>query len=245
MICLSRLVLNPRSRSVQRDLADCQDLHRSLLRAFPQSHGVGRAGIGVLFRVEEARALPLVLVQSLAQPEWHALPERYFAEPPVFKRIDGVYERLAAGQRLSFRLLANPTKRVLRGHPDSPVEERWVGKRVSLDKEQDQINWLVRKGAQGGFDLLAVRAHPAADREDREAYLKNAHAPGASPPADVDVRPSGKVHGRRNGAKLTFGSVLLEGHLRVTDGHLFRQTLTNGIGSGKAYGFGLLSIAPA
>lgn len=40
-------------------------------------------------------------------------------------------------------------------------------------------------------------------------------------------------------------SVLYEGVLKVTGPDLFRQTLIHGIGSGKAYGFGLLSVAPA
>jgi CRISPR system Cascade subunit CasE len=43
---------------------------------------------------------------------------------------------------------------------------------------------------------------------------------------------------------MTFGSVLFEGVLQVTDPDGFRETLATGIGSGKAYGFGLLSIAP-
>jgi CRISPR system Cascade subunit CasE len=33
--------------------------------------------------------------------------------------------------------------------------------------------------------------------------------------------------------------------LRITDEALFRQTLERGLGSGKAYGFGLMSVAPA
>lgn len=43
--------------------------------------------------------------------------------------------------------------------------------------------------------------------------------------------------------KLTFGSVLFEGVLEITDAERFQKTLQAGIGSGKAYGFGLLSIA--
>ncbi|MBX5446264.1 type I-E CRISPR-associated protein Cas6/Cse3/CasE, partial [Sphaerobacter sp.] len=31
---LSRLILNPRSRDVRRDLADCQQLHRSVMSGF-------------------------------------------------------------------------------------------------------------------------------------------------------------------------------------------------------------------
>jgi CRISPR system Cascade subunit CasE len=43
---------------------------------------------------------------------------------------------------------------------------------------------------------------------------------------------------------MTFGSVLFEGRLAITDTEQFRATLAAGIGSGKAYGFGLLSVAP-
>jgi CRISPR system Cascade subunit CasE len=41
-----------------------------------------------------------------------------------------------------------------------------------------------------------------------------------------------------------FGSVMFDGLLRVSDPDVFRLTLQKGVGSGKAYGFGLLSIAP-
>jgi len=68
---------------------------------------------------------------------------------------------------------------------------------------------------------------------------------------EVRTVPGGKITGRRNDrhlaglpGMLTFGAILFEGRLRVTDGDLFRTTLQRGIGSGKAYGFGLLSIAP-
>jgi CRISPR system Cascade subunit CasE len=37
--------------------------------------------------------------------------------------------------------------------------------------------------------------------------------------------------------------VQFEGDLEVTDAAAFRAALAQGIGSGKAYGFGLLSIA--
>ena len=44
--------------------------------------------------------------------------------------------------------------------------------------------------------------------------------------------------------KMTHLAVRFDGFLRVTDAGAFRETLTRGIGSGKAYGFGLLSVAP-
>jgi CRISPR system Cascade subunit CasE len=42
---------------------------------------------------------------------------------------------------------------------------------------------------------------------------------------------------------LRFGAVSFEGRLEVTDLDAFRVTLRDGIGSGKAFGFGLLSVA--
>ena len=49
----------------------------------------------------------------------------------------------------------------------------------------------------------------------------------------------------KNGKGQRLRSVLFEGLLQVTDPDAFRQTLIRGIGSGKSFGFGLLSIAPA
>ena len=43
---------------------------------------------------------------------------------------------------------------------------------------------------------------------------------------------------------MTHLAVRFDGLLRVTDAGDFRETLICGIGPGKAYGFGLLSIAP-
>src|SRR5262249_1558663 len=50
------------------------------------------------------------------------------------------------GQRLLFRLRANPTRRA-----GKSADERWRGKRVGLGREEDQLAWLARKGEEGGF----------------------------------------------------------------------------------------------
>ncbi len=57
----------------------------------------------------------------------------------------------------------------------------------------------------------------------------------------------GKIKSRRNdsGKPMTFGAVTFEGILEVTDAEKFRESLRQGIGTGKAYGFGLLSVAKA
>lgn len=243
MIYLTQLVLNARHREVQRDLSDCHNLHCTVLRAFtkaPEGYAA-RDYFKILHRIEEVqrpRTRTALLVQSATEPDWTFIPSGYL-EPgtlPAVKRVDDVYDSIPSGSVLRFRLRANPTKRVWA--INDGADERWKGKRVELRREEDQIAWLIRKGdvdrekSRGGFDLLDVSI-----RADGVQ-----HIPAI---ANVSVISGDTVHGRRRGTRLTFGSVLFNGVLRVTDVTAFKGTLTNGIGSGKAYGFGLLSIGPA
>lgn len=90
------------------------------------------------------------------------------------------------------------------------------GKRVDLRGDETQLAWLHRKAAEHGFALLDAQA---ADR--------------------------GAVDSRKHGLTLTHRMVDFDGHLRITDPDAFRVTLACGIGPAKAFGCGLLSVAPA
>jgi CRISPR system Cascade subunit CasE len=224
---LSKLILNPFTTSVRRDLADCHDLHRTIMSAFPQADGAAaRDEFGVLFRVETGRDGKVVLlVQSRVEPDWLRLPGGYLLEAdgnPACKPVLNHYARLAFGQRLLFRLLANPTKRV--SAKNTEEDARWRGKRIDLCREEDQMAWLRRRGEAAGFRLLAARV--------------NRDVP------NVQAAPRPKTFGWREKSRLSFGSALFNGELEITDAAAFRQALSDGVGSGKAYGFGLLSIAP-
>lgn len=227
---LSRLALNPRSRDVVRDLADCQEMHRTILSAFPQASGPARAQFGVLFRIDypQGRA-PLLLVQSRERPDWSKLPRLYLARPFDIKDVSEAYASLKSDATLRFRLRANPTRRI--DTKSGPDGRRRNGKRVELRTEAQQIEWLRRKGAAHGFEVLSVRA--------------------SNDVPNVRVNDEGKSRGyRANGnagdkSPLTFASVVFEGLLRVTDLGAFKAALEQGIGPAKAYGFGMLSIAPA
>jgi CRISPR system Cascade subunit CasE len=145
---LSRLVLDPRSRRVQRESADPYQMHRSIMRAFPDDLPVDER---VLFRCDADRRTGVltVLVQSLYEPDWSWLDNgegrgyvldigetnpdvKLFSLEPV------------PGQQLIFRLRANPTVK-----RDS--------KRHALWREEEQLDWLGRKADLGGFRALSVR----------------------------------------------------------------------------------------
>lgn len=233
MLYLSRLILDTRHRDAQRELADCSQLHARVMSAFPGApdNAAAREHFGVLYRLEplDDPARARLLVQSNAMPDWSALPSGYLAPPldargnPAVRPIEDEIGRVRQGMRLRFRLRANPTKRI--SERNAEQDARWHGKRIELRRAPDQLAWLERKAVAGGFRLLGVEV---------------ADAP---PLPDVRIGDAPKQYGRRAGERLSFGVALFEGRLEVVDAARFGETLRGGIGSAKAYGFGLLSIA--
>jgi CRISPR system Cascade subunit CasE len=249
MLYLSQLILNPRSPHARGDLADCRALHSRVLHAFPDREDItaARDHFGILYRLERHSGTARVLVQSRERPDWSRLPVGYLRQPAGEpKRVDDLYARIVPGQELRFRLRANPTKRV-HERAIGLQNARFAGKRIELRSEADQLKWLARKGEAAGFALLHVGISSGADSVIVSSSIDDARD-GDIPV--VDVRTTGtaaKVVRYLPGRKLdlAFGSVVFEGRLRVTDVEEFRRTLADGIGSGKAFGFGLLSVAPA
>ncbi|WP_040005262.1 type I-E CRISPR-associated protein Cas6/Cse3/CasE [Fibrisoma limi] len=213
---LSKLILNPRCREVQRDLSSPYELHRTLAHAYTTDSGQDyRAQHQVLFRIEplsHATALPAVLVQSATAPNWNELPEAYLMHKPETKLLVPTF---SVGQTLAFRLLANPTKKEKR--PD-----RRQGRRIALPDyaEEDEITpargWLVRKGEQNGFHVLYATTEAFWLGMDRGRATKNA---------------------------IPIYGVRYDGLLQVTDPALLTSALQSGIGPSKAFGFGMLSLA--
>jgi len=246
---LSRLVLNPRSRQVWSELAQPYEMHRTLMRAFSKASveagEKAREEFGVLFRadVDDRHNKVVVYVQSSIEPDWTFLANHrgyLLADAdlrnPAWKDVAMAYQGLQSRQVFSFRLRANPTKRIGK---DTANAGALKGKRVGHLREEEQIAWLIRKGQErekgrpGGFEILMNEV------EDPNGETRQVQR--------VNVRREGKQRGRKTGDlrshETTHLAVRFEGLLRITDVNAFRETLARGIGSGKAYGFGLLSIA--
>lgn len=203
---LSRLLLNLRCKQARTDLSSPYQLHATLCRAFAEPE---EKPPRLLWRLEVGRA-PVVLVQSPVGPSWNKLEQRfpgYFAQAPESKLLP--LEHLQPGQVLRFRLRANPT--VTRKDPQNPDKR----KRYGLKSVEEQLEWLHRQGAKGGFDLLGAMV---AQSERVRMYKHD----GSSP--------------------IVLQSVLYEGHLKITHLEVFKIALASGLGHAKALGFGLLSI---
>lgn len=211
---LSRLILNPRLPSVRKDLADPYEMHRTLWRAFPEGDP-GR----ILFRVETSKGGgPVeVLVQSDNEPDWQATGGPGYLVRAEQKKFSPEFQN---GQKLRFCLRANPTKRV--HSRNERLGSAMAGKRVGVRGESALLEWLVRKGVEGGFCL-----------------------PGGSPAVTVDIVEEGRLKNGKPGFSGAFDSVVFNGVLEVTDYERFLKTIADGIGTAKGYGFGLLTVAPA
>lgn len=121
-----------------------------------------------------------------------------------------------AHSRYRFSLLANPTRKLRVDNPDGSRKKN--GRRVPLTQRAELMAWLERKAAAGGFALHreSLRIIP----RGREYFHK-------------DVRSHG-----------THAAVEFQGELSVSRPIEFRAVVAAGIGSAKAFGFGLLVLAP-
>lgn len=209
---LTKLVLNPASKAARRDLANPYEMHRTLSKAVSRALEGGEERL--LWRLEPTRGLepPVVLVQTLTEPDWSVLEEGYaqvFPPKPF-------HPALKPGQRLRFRLRANPAKRLAA-----------TGKRVALKTPSEKIAWLERRLVEGGFRLL-----------------EGERGPWVQILQDTFLEVRRKKDGEEAGKFLQVQAVLFEGRLEVVDPERALATLRRGIGPGKALGLGLLSVAP-
>ncbi|MHA6802940.1 type I-E CRISPR-associated protein Cas6/Cse3/CasE [Salinifilum ghardaiensis] len=229
---LSKLPVNTLSRHFRRDVANVHDMHRTVMRAFPDTEQTpARREHGVLWRLDRAAEGYVLYVQSRTRPDWDGLPENYLCERGKVRGLQPVLQAVRPGAAFRFRIVANPTRRL---HPNNDQRNdgtRRHNRRVPLQRPEEQLSWLARQAEQRGFVLPAGRTG-----EPDVA---------ATPLPDLSGRQqddTGEAKARRN--KITVAPVRFDGRLVVTDPDQLVQAIIDGVGPAKAYGCGLLSLAP-
>ena len=225
---LSILRLNSKDRMVRRDLADGHALHRTIMAGFEtETSEEPRSALGILHRLEHHRDGPRLYVQSLISPDWAALEQSYL-EPdwsggdPGWKvtSLEALLGHLEVGRRLRFRLRANVTRKI--GTSRKGAEQKSNGQRVPLRTDEERVEWLMRRLEAGGSRLSTTSGSGA-----------------------VRLSPSPLATGRPRGRGLiTLEGVDFDGVLVVEEVQALRAALRSGLGPAKAFGFGLLSLAP-
>jgi len=118
-------------------------------------------------------------------------------------------------RRYAFQLYANPTKKVTKlGADGSPTKN---GRRVPLRTREELVGWISRKGEQGGFTV---------DEDTLRTFSRD------------------REYFEKNGMRGLHSAVEFQGVLTVDDPPRFHKAFASGVGSAKAFGFGLLVIAP-
>jgi CRISPR system Cascade subunit CasE len=198
----------------RRQLRDNYDWHKAAWQCFP---GRPEAARDFLMRLDESpRGFRLLVVSPHppTRPDWC---------PPDSWESREIPPDYFKRSRYAFQLRANPTKKVVNPdrpkiiRPDGRLDRNKNARRVPLRQPTELVAWLERKGEAGGFTVEAE---------------------------SLRVIPEGQDHFSRGRQQGVHASVEFRGTLVVTDAATFHQTFVTGIGSAKAFGFGLLVIAP-
>ncbi len=181
-----------------------------------QVHVTRKYDSGFLFRIDpQAGGRAVILVQSAVKPDWEYAFHNAGYLLAAPSEVKDYNPSFAKRERLRLRLVANPTRRLSKNSLDAKKES--IGKRAPVPTNR-LIDWLARRAESGGFSI------------DKDSTTFQ--------PGYIYMNKMRDGNGQR------LRSVRYEGVLEVTDADNFRNILSGGIGSGKAFGFGLLSVAP-
>lgn len=210
---LSRIPLDRYNRNTLRALSSPSIFHGAVESSFTGDRKRN------LWRIDCLDNQIYMLLLSDCEPELSAFCSQFGQENLSFetKSYDGLLDRIKTGDKWRFRLTANPTKSV----SNQKNEKR--GKVVAHVTTDFQKKWLVEKSERNGFSVTEKSFDIVQSR--RISFYKK-------------EKNQDKIVNR----KVLFISVTYEGVLEITDADLFKNALINGIGRGKAYGMGLLTV---
>lgn len=226
MTWFSSILINPQKREGRKLLGNRQLLHKAVLQAFPPGSIEG-AGKRVLWRLDQDGLKHTLYMVSPIQPDLTHIAEKAGWVSQAWNSIsyDAFLDRLLVGQEWGFRLHANPVKQ-----ESTPAGSR--GKILPHVTPEQQIQWLSSRSDALGFrvkessESITGLIVDVSSREDLRFARK-------------DPRQGGRS------AQVALRKAQFDGVLKVTDAELLKAALTQGIGRGKAYGCGLLTLRKA
>lgn len=217
---VSRVLLDRQNRETMVAMVYPQRFHGAVERAFP---GERRRR---LWRLDQLGERLYLMILSEDRPDLSGIVNQFGqGAPGETKDYAPLLERIARGGVWRFRLTANPTV----GKPPACAHDR------------------VREGERGGAPMERGKVTAHITPEFQKKWLLDRAEKHGFLIKRVDVTGRKWLQFRKHGLgrTVTLLSVTYEGVLEVTDPVLFRETLTSGIGRGKAYGQGLLTVARA
>jgi CRISPR system Cascade subunit CasE len=223
-------------------------LHAAVAGSFP-AWSTPELQSRTLWRVDLEPAGPAWLyILSENEPSLVGLDEQigFPDRPPTWQSrpYDKLLSRLAPDQLWSFRLVANPVRTLTRSR--QAETDGASGKRVGHVTSRQQASWLIGPTAYAGCDPEDVPTglprfnDTRATRNGFDVVLDDLGCPKlvVSDRRRLDLRKPDSTK------PITLVTARFDGVLRVTDVDRLRHALTHGIGHAKAFGCGLLTLAP-
>ena len=212
---LVRLTFDPYRDTTIRIIGNPYELHQFIYEIMSANEDPGR----LLYRLEAGDSLrnpvPCLLIQT-ERPVVSRINDRRWGQLD-FVRMETKSSTVALqeGGIYRFRLRANPVR-----SERAKLDGR-RGKRMGIVQPDAQIEWLAKRLSNSGMRLINVDHR-------REPWL--------------EVRSKPKKHQKTARCRV-FASAFFEGALKVIGAEPAEQSIIKGIGPGKAFGFGLLSLA--
>lgn len=221
---LTRFRFNPARRGARKLLTSPQSLHAAVLGCFvrPEDHTTAEAR--TLWRVDRASQAQetLLYICSPTPPDLTAIVEQA-GWPTIDTWVTRPYtpflDTLDKDQVWAFRLTANPIRNG-RMKPDSKDTQRFGAVTVT-----QQTDWLLARAQRNGFGICQTSGG------DPDLVVRDRH-----------VNTFTRIRGEK---PVTLATATYEGKLRVEEPDHLRRVLMRGLGHGKAYGCGLMTLAPA
>lgn len=186
-----------RREGLPRGLIDSYAWHVAVWQAFPGKESDSRDFLSRVDRIDDGYRLIILSETAPVVPDWWGagswrtkkIAPEYFMHPQYY-----------------FQLRANATKTFSS-----------TGVRSGIFCPIELIQWLDRKGTNGGFSV---------------------------DPENLQVIPGGMDSFVRQGKRGFHSTTDFKGILRVTDKDRFYQSVMQGIGRARGFGYGMLMVVP-
>lgn len=234
MTYLSRIWLNPLRTKTQSYLRNRHALHATVLGGLSRQPVTER----VLWRLDTADRHRLgLLVLTRTRPSWEHLVEQAGwpgSDDPqaLIRPYQPLLDQVTRGRQFAFRLHANTVGAVKKPMKPSPQQRarltattRPRGARVPHRTVGHQLTWLHSRLEKWGFQPLA-----------------GDHGPTAYLVAQQQLRFT--KHDNNQPRRITLQTATFEGLVEIIDPQAAQSSLLDGVGPGKAYGLGLITLAP-
>lgn len=194
------------------------------------------------------------------QPQMRAIRRALTDCQQMHRLVNGLYQTSRKDSDILYRLRIGQNTAAIYLYSSSPINRTALIPGMIFAGERDLSDWLQAfcEGQVWHFDLLAApmkkisfdghknsRRRILRDQAERLEWLSRKAMQFGFMVVDAEEKENIHMtgdHPEKQGGKMHLDAYRYEGLLQIKDRDLFSHAITSGIGSGKAYGLGMLLL---